>query len=193
MTTYESEIRFLIPNIKVFEKRLKELNAEIVYEYEFSDHYFRPKTKEWNLLYKTIKIRECFKPEKKCEVLFNKAEIVNVEGFIFKRSVYPQGKVKLFEGKFDLCETFLDDLEFENWFTIEKKNCKLMKIPKYDFKTVYEFVNNLGWTGELEIEGGNPEKVKEKLSEWIKILKIEKNQITYKPLSLIHIEGREFV
>jgi len=193
MTTYESEIRYMIEDLDVFEKRLDELNAKLIYNYEFSDHYFKPKRISWNPLYKTIRIREWFKPTKGCEVLFNKVEIMNIDGLIFKRSVYPQGKIRILKGNLRLCKDFLNELEFEEWFSIEKKNCKLVEIPRYDFRTVYEYVSNLGWTGELETNGDDPEEVKRKLEEWIRILNIKKENVTYKPLSLIYGEKMGFL
>ncbi|HDI02700.1 MAG TPA: CYTH domain-containing protein [Candidatus Aenigmarchaeota archaeon] len=184
MTEYESEVRFFIEDIGEFKRNLSKLNAKTIYGYEFSDHYFKPRKIEWNPLYKTIRLREWFKPKRGCEVIFNRVEIVHDE-IPFKRSLYPEGKIILYRGDFDLCSKFLTDLEFEEWFTIEKKNCELVEVPKPNFKLVYEQVKGLGWIGELETSGKDPKKVKENFAKWLSVLKV---RATYKPLSIIYAE-----
>lgn len=186
MAKYESEVRFMISDIEDFRKRLRELDVKLIYDYEFSDHYFRPKKMDWNLLYKNIRIREWSKPKEESEVLLNRTNIIKGDNIIFKRSIYPQGKIRLFKGKFYLCKEILNDLEFEEWFTIEKRDYKFLEVPKYNFKVVYEFVEKLGWMSELETNGENIGEAEKELEREMKVLKIK--EITYKPLSLIYME-----
>lgn len=184
---FECELRFMISDIDKFKRKLRELNAKVIFDYEFTDDYYVNYLKKpWDLTRKNLRLRIWKKPETKCEILFSKLELFDINGLKFKRSVLKEGKLCLYEGKLEDCKKLLESLGFRKWFSIEKKNCTLYLIENYNFKTIHEFIPNLGWTGELEIEGDNPEKVGEKLENQIKLLGINKTEVTSDTLSAIY-------
>jgi adenylate cyclase class IV len=190
---FECEVRFLIHNIEEFERRLRSLNARLLFPYEFIDYYFKPKSSNpWDPQMKTLRLREWITPKKESEVLFTRTETVERGGILFKRSVYPDGKVKLMKGSSNVCRKFLSDLGFEEWFRIVKKECKLFEIPKPNFKTVYEYVEGLGWSGELEVGGSDVNEAAKNLKDFLSVLKIRRDDVRFEPLSKIYAEKFNF-
>ncbi|MCX6813476.1 MAG: CYTH domain-containing protein [Candidatus Azambacteria bacterium] len=183
---FECEVRYEIDNIKKFESRLKKLGANLLYPYSFEDYYYRPVKEKWNPSEKILRIRKWRYPKKPAEILFVKNEIISINGIKFKRSLYPQGKVLLFNGEFNICETLLHDLGFIPWFVLNKKKANFWKIKKYNFKTVTEYIENLGWNGELEFEGKNIQKAKTKIKKALEILEIAPKLVSFEPISLIY-------
>ncbi|NQU07334.1 MAG: CYTH domain-containing protein, partial [Candidatus Abyssubacteria bacterium] len=155
---FECEVRFTIEDIAAFKQRLEELGAELLFPYEFTDHYFRPRGGEWDLSEKNLRIRHWATPPEPTTVFFVKTEIVTIGDLQFKRALYPQGKVPLFSGSPEECRSLLDDLGFEPWFDVAKKDAAIWEVAKHGFKTVAEFIEGLGWTGELEFEGEDPQQ-----------------------------------
>lgn len=47
----------------------------------------------------------------------------------------------------------LHDLGFNEQFVLKKQNSQFWDIPKHNFKTIFEYIPNIGWWGELEVEG----------------------------------------
>lgn len=188
---FECEVRYSIADIKIFEKRLRTLGAKLIYKYEFIDYYFMPKKEKWNPIEKILRIREWKFPKKPTTIYFTKNEIISTGNIKFKRAVYQDGKVPLFIGGLDICKSLLNDLGFKLWFILKKKKCKFWHLPKYNFKTVTEFIDGLGWSGELEFEGRNMPKTKIKIEKALDILKIPKDLISFKPISVIFDEKRK--
>ncbi|MAG08001.1 hypothetical protein CMO89_00870 [Candidatus Woesearchaeota archaeon] len=190
---FECEVRFTIEDIKSFEDRLKELEAKLVYPYEFTDYYFRPVKEKWNLVEKNLRIREWKSPQKPTTIFFVKNEVISLGDIKFKRALYPDGKVALFSGELNICRSLLRDLGFEPWFSVRKENASMWDIPKYGFKTVAEHIEGLGWSGELEFEGEDPKKAKEEIEKALNALKIPKDLVSFKPISAIFAEKRNIV
>ncbi|MDD5434276.1 MAG: CYTH domain-containing protein [Nitrospira sp.] len=182
---YECEVRFLIEDISAFEKKLGVLGAVLIYPYEFNDHYFKPDLNKWNPSEKNIRIREWKFPQNETTVYFSKNEVVSIEGVQFKRALYSQGKVPLFSGDINTCKSLLHDLGFSCWFTIEKQQARFWEIAEHGFKTAAEFIEGLGWCGELEFEGEDPMKAKADIERSLKILEIPNHLVSYEPLSVI--------
>lgn len=188
---FECEVRFNIKDIKLFKKRLKQLGARLIYKYEFTDYYFKPKKEKWNPIEKILRIREWNFPKNPTTIYFVKNEIISMGDIKFKRAVYPQGKVPLFAGDLGLCKSLLNDLGFELWFVLKKKKCKFWSLPKHNFETVTEYIDGLGWSGELEFEGKNIAKAKIQIEKALSILEIPKNLVSFKPISAIFAEKQK--
>ena len=185
---FECEVRYIIEDIAAFKRRLEELGAELLYPYEFTDHYYRPREGEWNLSERNLRIRHWTTPREPTTVFFVKTEIVTIGELQFKRALYSQGKVPLFSGGLEECRSLLDDLGFEPWFDVAKKDAALWDVPKHGFKTVTEFIEGLGWTGELEFEGKNPQQAAANIESALKALRIPKELVTFRPISQIFAE-----
>jgi predicted adenylyl cyclase CyaB len=187
---YECEIRILIPNIDTFKERLLNLGAKKEFWYEFTDHYFKPEAaKPWDVMLKSIRIREWKSRKRECEVLFTKIKVIDENGVSFKKSVYSEGKIKLFSGSFDLCKKFLADLGFEPWFSVIKKNCEFFVLPEHEFKIAVEYVEGLGWSGEIEADGSDIKRAREKLAQCLDVLGVKGSDITPKPLAKIFADA----
>jgi len=185
---FECEIRFLIDDIKTFMKKLNSLGAEVLFSYKFSDHYFKPKNHSpWNPISKTLRIRHHFVPRKESEILFSRVEIIKRNGFSFKKSVYPGGKIKIFRGTFETCKKLLSDLGLEEWFMIHKEDCKVLRIPNYDFEVAIENVKNIGWTGEFEVKGKDIEKIVEKMKKYLSLFSIKEKDVFSEPLAKFYL------
>jgi adenylate cyclase class IV len=92
------------------------------------------------------------------------------------------------KGSLETCMEFLNDLGFEEWFRVVKKNCRLFEIPQPNFKVVCEYIEGLGWTGELEAKGLNMQEVAENLKKFLSTLKIQKDKFTFKSLGKLYAE-----
>lgn len=185
---FECEIRFNIRDIAGFEKELKKLGARLIYKYEFTDYYFKPAKEKWNPIKKILRIREWKFPKKPTIIYFVKNEIISMGDIKFKRAIYPQGKVPLFVGDLELCKSLLSDLGFKLWFVLKKEKCKFWRLPKHNFETVTEYIDGFGWSGELEFEGKNAAKAKIQIEKALGVLKIPKNLVSFKPISVIFAE-----
>ncbi len=189
---FECEVRFIIENIDDFKKRLKELEAELIFNYEFTDYYFRPKQGKWDPINKNIRIREWKTPKKSTTIYFVKNEILAIDKIKFKRALYPEGKVPLFSGDLETCKSLLIDLNFKPWFILKKEKSSIWKLPKYNFCTVSEYIPGIGWWGELEFEGKDPNKAKGEIEKALKLLEIPLSLVSHKPISAIFIEKQKF-
>ena len=77
---------------------------------------------------------------------------------------------------------------FEEWFPLVKKNCEFFRITNPPFKTICEFVDNLCWTGELEVNGSDISEPTKKLNIFLSALKIPKEKTTFKSLGRIYAD-----
>jgi adenylate cyclase class IV len=185
---FECEVRFFIGNVEEFERVLGRIGARQILSYEFIDYYYRPKGLRWDPLVQTLRIRKHLAPRKKSEILLTKVELIEQDGLAFKRSIYPQGKLRLFQGSFEECKGLLEDLGFEEWLKIEKRDGRVMELPN-GLRFAYEFVDGLGWTGELEFEGIDVRRVSQLLRRFAQLLEIREGDMTFKPLASIYPEG----
>ena len=188
---YECEVRFGIDDIEDFQARLDRLGARIALLYEFTDHYYKTPTGHWDPIKKNIRIRQWIQPQKESTIYFVKLEIISIEGFQFKRSLYPEGKLPLFTGPLNTCRILLDDLGFEFWFSLRKEKARLWEVPRHGFFTAVEYIEGLGWTAELEFEGQNPQKACSSIQQALNALKIPRQQVTHNPISAIYLENRK--
>ena len=187
---FECEVRFKIENIQDFEARLGQLEARIAYPYEFTDHYYKPKGKQWDPIERNLRIRDWIQPRKESTIYFVKLEIVSIQGLKFKRALFSEGKLPLFRGQLAECQSLLRDLGFEFWFSLRKEKARLWEIPQHNFFTAVEYIKGLGWTGELEFEGKDPNKAAATILKALELLNVPKQTVTHKPISAIYLENR---
>jgi len=191
--TFECEVRFQIEDILDLEARLNQLGGSIAYAYEFIDYYYKPVGKQWNPVEKNLRIRDWINPQQDATVYFDRLQIMSIDGLQFKRSMYSEGKFPLFRNELTVCKSLLEDIGFEFWFSIRKEKARLWEIPKHNFFTAIEYIEGLGWIGELEFEGTEPEKAKYAIENALKILDIPRQLVTYKPISTIYLEHRKMI
>lgn len=183
---FECEIRYKIENIKKLEQRIKNLGGDLSFEYSFIDYYFSPEKNSWNLSRKNLRIRKWRYPERPTRIYFVKTEVVNRGEVKFKRALYSEGKVPLLEASLEKCRAILSDLGFEKDFEVDKTTGRFWKLEEQEFETITENIRGLGWWGELEFEGEEPEKAEKKIKRAVETLKIPKKRTTFKPISLIY-------
>ncbi len=152
---FEAEARFEVGSD--FLKKLLNMGFEITLKYSFEDIFYKPKG-GWSEKGKLLRVRKW--DSGKCEILFTKIEIVEEGGLKFKRSLYKEGKVKLYEGKGNECERLVEDLEFIPCGRIRKEEGYLMKMD--DIEVALEKINGK-WLLELEVEGMNLNEAKKRM------------------------------
>lgn len=190
---FESEVRFSIPNIAEFRKRVDALGASLVKEYAFTDCYFKPVTGLWNSLEKTIRIREWRLPEKPSVVYVTKQEVQHIGKFSFKKSVYPEGKRVLFIGNTHDCRVLLKDLGFAEAYQITKKHGWVWQDIEKELEFCAEETDIFGWSGEMEIEGTDINYIEQRIKRHQKYLGITDEQLSYKPVAILieeHLANR---
>ena len=190
---FECEVRFEIKDIDGHVKKLKELNGTLKYSYEFTDYYYEPKSGKWNPTEKSLRIREWKNPQKPTQIFFVKNEIISSGGIEFKRALYEEGKVPLYTGDAALCRSLLDDLEFKEWLVVKKEKADFWSLPEQEFDTVYEYIDGVGWSGELEFEGENPDDAREKIKKALEVLGIAPELVSFKPVAAITAEKRGII
>ena len=186
---YECEVRFRIEDIDAFDAILARLGARISLTYEFTDHYYKPPSKLWDPVEKTLRIREWKKPKRPTTIYFVKLQIITVDGLRFKRSLYSEGKLPLYTGPLDTCRELLEDLGFKLWFSLRKEKARLWEIPDHHFVTAVEYIRGLGWTAELEFEGKDPQTAAPAIQKAIDLLEVPPHLVTHKPISAIYLES----
>lgn len=184
---YESEVRLVFDDIKTFLETINGLNAKIIKKYSFKDHIYKPGgVNKWNLEEKIMRIREW---TDKSQILYTKMKIRRVKNLSFKQTLYPEGKIVLYEGAVQELDEILTDWNFEFWFLINKLEGTLYEIKApIDFTFVIEKIEKLGYTAEFELWGEEIDIIVEKFQKIIKLLKIDDEKITYKPLAQIYYE-----
>jgi len=186
---FECEIRFKVEDIGGFEKRLRQLSASVVLRFEFTDHYYSPVTDQWDPVEKSLRIRRWSKPKKPTTIYFSKTEIVNVSGFRFKRALYPEGKIALFCGHIEICRSLLHDLGFQPWFVVRKERARVWELPKYGFRTTLEYIQELGWIGELECRETGTQAARSQLKAALAVLGIPRHLVSHKPMAALFAEA----
>jgi len=184
---FECEVRFLIPDIAVFQARLCALGASHLERYAFTDHYYCPREGAWNSRTHALRIREWREPARASELLVTRIEVVRVGDLACKRSLFPEGKVQLYRGPVDECERVCDALGFTAWLDVVKSECGICDLPGLG-KAIYEHVRGLGWTSEVEVEGSDPGSALARIGEKLDALGIARDAVTDTPLAVLLAE-----
>ena len=109
---FECEVRFPVGDIEAFHRRLGSLGGRVVLDYAFTDHYVRPAARLWDPRERALRIREHMSPEAGSEILLTHVEMTSAEGFSFKQSRFPEGKVRLYAGPLADCRRIVESLGF---------------------------------------------------------------------------------
>jgi len=184
---FECEVRFLIPDIAAFQTRLCALGASNLERYAFTDHYYRPREGAWDPRTRALRVREWREPAGPSELLLTRIEVVRGGGLACKRSLFPEGKVRLHRGPVDECERVCDALGFEAWLDVVKTECGICDLPGLG-KAIYERVRGLGWTSEVEVEGSDPVSALARIGEKLDALGIARDAATDTPLAVLLAE-----
>ena len=192
---FETEVRFFIQNIDEFKERIALVGGKLLNDFSFVDYYYAPKNKSWNPLNNSLRIREWRNSNKSTAVWLSKQVIETVDGLSFKRSLYPEGKIKLFEGELDYCKEILNDLGFEPICIIDKKQGFAWRIDvgEQAFEFCTEEIDQLGWTGEFELDGTNTKAIKKLIQKYQELLGLSINQMSSKPMFVIWEENKKVV
>lgn len=203
---YECEVRFPIHDLQAFLDHVAGMGGRLLYEYTFTDHYFRPRGGGGGLpagagleqdltrgagdrspapSLVTVRIREWFSPKETAEVLLTKVEIHRRGNLAFKRSVYPEGKITLYEGPVEQARAILADLGYEPWLSIHKRDCAMMEIPGWGL-VIREYIDGLGWMSEVEVRGESLEDAEERLRGKLGILGVRMEEVSPEPLVVLY-------
>ncbi len=151
---FEAEARFFVD--KNFKDKLSSMGFKIIKEYSFEDTFFCPKG-GWNEGGKTLRVRNW---GDQCEVLFTKVKKFKFGDLEFKRSEYPEGKLKLFEGPEERCFQLMRDLEMVECGKVKKEIGYLMSDGT--ITVALEKINGK-WVLEVEVEGEDPKEAAKKM------------------------------
>lgn len=192
----ESEIRLMIHDIKTFRSFLDQHGAVLMKTYSFTDHCYRPAGLDhrWvrqDLDTKIMRLREWREPQRKSELLYSKVELIENQGVCFKRSVFPGGKLRIFEGDRETIENLMQDWNFEFWFKIEKEEGQLLELPKGNFILALEKIKDFGYSAEIEIHVEEVSAVQEQFAKHLDFFQEIKNafQTTHRSLPALVAEA----
>jgi predicted adenylyl cyclase CyaB len=180
---FECEVRLLNYNFDKLIKRIDELKGYKKLDYEFDDYYFEPISGDWSEG-RNLRVRQWLKPtDRPTAIYFSKNETQTIEGLSFKKSLYPDGKLQLYTGELETCFSILRDLNFQQKFKVEKRQGQVWVLPDHGFQIVLEYVNNFGWSGEVELDGANPSETKKEIDKILEALELTQENITFKAMS----------
>jgi adenylate cyclase class IV len=181
---FECEVRFLIPDREAFERRLADRGARIRFRYAFADHYYRPSGGAWDSRTRALRIREHHQPTQSCEVLSTRTDLMHVDGLSFKRSRFPEGKVRLHAGTLEACRAIVDALGFVPWLTVRKTAGIFFEVPDLG-ELVIEEVEGIGWMGEVEVAGDDPTAAASAIRRKLDLLGVPPQAVLPDPLAAI--------
>lgn len=185
---FEVEVRAKVDE-KFYNKLIAD-GARQLKKYSYQDEYWRPKESNWDPEFIIMRIRKK-EGDPGVEVLFSHVHYVEKDGLRVKRSLYPEGKIKLFYGKEETAKRLLQECGFEYWFSVRKLQCLVLEWKGIEL--AIEQIEDLGWAIELEADGTEPESAIADL--WIKLKKlgIRENQLMFKSLPKIMAEKKGLV
>jgi len=184
---FECEVRFLISDIAAFRARLEALGAVNDVQYAFTDHYFRPREWSWDPRTRALRIREWREPARESELLLTCNEVVRVDRLACKRSLFPEGKLCLHRGAREDCERICDALGFAWWLDVVKSDCGICDVPGLG-QAIYERVEGLGWTSEVEVEGSDPAAAVARIEWKLASLGVPPDAVTDEPMVVLVAE-----
>lgn len=169
---FEAEVRALVD--EPFKTRILAEGGTLGVNDPYQDAYYKPKTGDWDPETITLRVRK--NPKRSTvDILFSKVQYVEHHGVRVKRSLYPEGKIKLFSGSETTAKNLLDDCGFEPWFEVKKPYSAVGTLRGIEF--ALEQIDGLGWTLEIEGDGTDPETAALDLLRKIKTLGIREDHI----------------
>ena len=115
--------------------------------YSFSDFYFRSERSSKKL----AKVRKWKKPKRPIEIIF----------FSRDKGVKTEERKKM--KNFAQASNFLEGMGYESYLTIDKKKAWMVKKDGTEY--AFEFIPELGWTGEVEIPVGEKHRLNEEIAK----------------------------
>jgi len=185
---FECEVRFHIDDVGAFQAHLRSLGARVIQEYAFSDHYCRPPGRAWDPHERALRIREHLRPAQPAELLLTWTETRRADGLAFKRSRLPEGKACLYRGTADACRLIARGLECEPWLVVRKDAGVRYTIPDLG-ELVIEQVAGVGWMGEVEVAGSDPDAAAQAIRRWLDALGVSADAVVADPVAAI-VAGR---
>lgn len=190
---FECEVRVRVEDIDAFHRRLAALGAVLREPYAFTDHYHRPAVpagEHWDPRTQALRIREHMSPEAGSELLLTSVEMSSAEGLSFKRSRFPEGKVRLYAGSPADCRAIVESLGFVPWISVRKRDGRLFEIPEVG-SLVTEHVEGVGWMCEIEEEGADPERAAARIRAKLERLGVTLDQVTGEPVAALVAAAHE--
>lgn len=185
---YEAEVRFLIDDVGKIRRIIDQHQLNCIREYAFVDHYFQPIFQDWNPSTQTIRIREWSQPRLETAIWLTKEEVIIEDDIACKRSLYLEGKRKLFTGSILECREVLGDIACKPWFTIVKNRGSVWQSDDTQIEFCIEETDLLGWTGEIEVEGTHIGLIQETITRHQELLELSDDQLTYKSIAALVAE-----
>ncbi len=185
---FECEVRFPIPEIAALKARLRSLGSE-VRRYALTDHYYRPRAWRWDDRTCALRIREHREPAGPSELLLTRVEIVTTSGLVFKRSLFPEGKLCFHRGRTEECARVCEILGFEPWLDVVKSDCGSCDLPGLG-AAIYEWIEGLGWMGEGEVDGADPGQAIARLREMLRVLGVDPATVADRSIAVLIAERR---
>jgi len=181
---FECEVRFFIEDIGAFRRRIASFGGRVRFEYAFTEHYFRPGGGTIDLRTRALRIREHHRPAQPCEVLLTWIDLVQVGGLTFKRSRFPEGKVRLYAGTLEECRTVAGGLGYAPWLVVRKTAGTFYEIPDLG-ELVAEQVDGVGWMCEVEVAGDDPAAAARAIRRKLEALAISPESVISEPLAAV--------
>ncbi len=185
---FECEVRFPVADIEAFHDRLRALGARVAQAYAFTDYYHQPAGTRWDPRTRALRIREHHEPPQGSELLLTEVEILDHAGLPFKRSRFPEGKVRLYAGTREACAEIARGLGFVPWMVVPKRDGRLFAVPSIG-ELVTEYVDPVGWMCEVEQDGADPEQAAGAIRRTLDILGIDSGTVTADPVAAIVAKG----
>ena len=181
---YECEVRISPADIGAVHQRIAVLGGTARLRYAFTDHYYRPASPNWDPRERALRIREHHEPPASAEILLTRVRVVQTSGFSFKRSSFPEGKVRLYTGTVDACREIVGTLSFESWLTVRKRDGTLFEIPGHG-ELVTEYVEGLGWMVEFEHAGADAAAAAAAIRRMLTVLELDEREVVPEPVAAL--------
>lgn len=182
---FECEVRVRLDDIEAFHRRLADLGAMVSKAYAFTDHYYRPASPAgWDPGTRAVRIREHVAPEAVSELLLTHVEMSSANGLRFKRSLFREGKLRLYRGSLADCRSVLESLGFVPWISVRKRDGRLFEIPGLG-SLVTEHVEGVGWMCEIEEEGADTGQAAARIRAKLERLGIALDQVAAEPVAAL--------
>jgi adenylate cyclase class IV len=177
---FECEVRFPVEDIAAFRRRVASLGGQAVAEYAFTDHYYRlpvaadPATR-------SLRVREHHAPAQPAELLLAWVDLHTHGGIPFKRSRFAEGKVCLHRAEAAACHAVAAALGAVPWVVVRKREGTLYELPGLGGLAL-EFVDGLGWMGEVEASGADPASASDAIRRRLQALGVPRSAVDPRPL-----------
>ncbi|MDQ7818975.1 MAG: nucleoside 2-deoxyribosyltransferase [Armatimonadota bacterium] len=178
---FECEVRFPIGDLAAFRRRVASLGGRAVGEYAFTDHYYRlPGASDPAA--RSLRVREHHAPPQPAELLLSWVDLQASGELTFKRSRFPEGKLCLHRADPAACHAVAAALGGVPWVVVRKTAGTLYELPGLGGVAV-EHVDGVGWMGEVEAAGADPQAAAAALRRRLEALGVAPASLRPHPLA----------